>query len=136
MDKFDRQIIALLSTDARQSNSDIARAVGLSRTAVSKRVNKLEESGEILGYRAILPAKERVAAYFHIAHSALSCESLVPVLRTIPEIKHCHSTLGEIDMTAYVEAADLATLEALRCQLLSMDKIDSVKTSTIIKALL
>ena len=137
MDKFDQQIIALLCEDARQSNTEIARLVGLSRTAVTKRLQKLESSGHILGYKAVLASPQHsVAAYFHISHSALSCESLMPQLRVFSEIKHCHSTLGEIDMTAYVEAVDLAALETLRCCLLSIKQIDKVQTNTIIKPLL
>lgn len=137
MDKFDQQIITLLSEDARQSNTNIARLVGLSRTAVTKRLQKLEINGHILGYRAVLASPQHsVAAYFHISHSALSCESLIPQLSAFPEIKHCHSTLGEIDMTAYVEAADLVALETLRCRLLSITEIYKVQTNTIIKPLL
>lgn len=52
MDKFDRQILALLRSDARTSVSHIAREVNLSRSAVSERIRQLETSGVIRGYHA------------------------------------------------------------------------------------
>lgn len=45
MDKFDRQILALLRSDARTSVSHIAREVNLSRSAVSERIRHLERAG-------------------------------------------------------------------------------------------
>lgn len=54
IDKTDREIIKLLQTDGRMSYSDIANAVGLSRTAVTARISALENSGVIKGYRAVV----------------------------------------------------------------------------------
>ena len=49
-DSTDERILALLREDARMSMSDLGRALGMSRTAVKKRVRRLEEEGVIRGY--------------------------------------------------------------------------------------
>lgn len=54
MDAIDSKIVAILSANGRASFSAIGRNVGLSTNAVAARVRKLETSGVIIGYRAVL----------------------------------------------------------------------------------
>ena len=70
MDKFDQEIIAQLRINARASISSIAESVNLSRSAVSERIKKLEQTGIIRGYQVLLSEsqKEGVSVYFEIQH--------------------------------------------------------------------
>jgi Lrp/AsnC family leucine-responsive transcriptional regulator len=52
----DRRILALLQADGRRSFADIGREVGLSTPAVKRRVDRLEASGVIRGYAAVIDA--------------------------------------------------------------------------------
>lgn len=54
IDEKDNQIINLLLEDSRMSYSDIGDRIGLSRTAVKKRISELEKSGLIKGYTVVL----------------------------------------------------------------------------------
>lgn len=56
LDDFDNKIIQALTSNARLSVSDLSRHVTLSRNAVTPRMNKLEKSGVIEGYKVILEA--------------------------------------------------------------------------------
>src|ERR687890_2552115 len=62
LDDLDRRVLAHLAADGRASMAELGRAVGLSRTAVLARVQRLERAGVIRGYRAdvVLPG-ERAA---------------------------------------------------------------------------
>lgn len=60
----DEAILNLLSTNARMSFSDIGRVIGVSRTAVKKRVDALERSGKIKGYRTIISTDESLEKTF------------------------------------------------------------------------
>ena len=66
LDDFDNKIIQALTSNARLSVSDLSRHVNLSRNAVTHRMNKLEKSGVIKGYKVILgdglPVNEIVVA--------------------------------------------------------------------------
>ena len=58
LDAIDREILAILQTDGRLSGADIGRKVNLSQPAVSARMQRLERSGVITGYRALVdPAR-------------------------------------------------------------------------------
>ena len=56
LDDFDNKIIQALTSNARLSVSDLSRHVTLARNAVTPRMNKLEKSGVIEGYKVILEA--------------------------------------------------------------------------------
>ncbi|GAA1577534.1 Lrp/AsnC family transcriptional regulator [Kribbella karoonensis] len=58
LDSIDWDILAILQTDGRLSGAGIGRKVGLSQPAVSVRIQRLERSGVIAGYRAVVdPAR-------------------------------------------------------------------------------
>jgi Lrp/AsnC family leucine-responsive transcriptional regulator len=57
IDRYDRQILELLQQDGRINNQDLADRIGLSPSPCLRRVRALEESGMIVGYRAVLDAK-------------------------------------------------------------------------------
>lgn len=54
MDTINLGIMRCLQSNARRSNVSIAREVGISAPAVAERIRKLEDSGEILGYKTIV----------------------------------------------------------------------------------
>ncbi|HOI51874.1 MAG TPA: winged helix-turn-helix transcriptional regulator, partial [Azonexus sp.] len=58
MDRYDKEILAVLQRDGRISNQDLADRIGLSPSPCLRRVRALEEAGIIAGYRAQLDAKK------------------------------------------------------------------------------
>src|SRR4051794_36409723 len=56
LDDLDRKILALLVLDGRRPLADIGREVGLSTPAVKRRVDRLERTGVIRGYSAVVDA--------------------------------------------------------------------------------
>ncbi|MFE4195574.1 Lrp/AsnC family transcriptional regulator [Paenarthrobacter sp. NPDC056912] len=57
MDPIDERIVGILQSEARITFSDLGRRIGLSTNAASARVRRLETSGVIVGYRAILSSE-------------------------------------------------------------------------------
>ena len=53
-DAIDRELLALLSSNARMSTSEIARRLDVARSTVNERIVRMEQSGVIAGYRAIV----------------------------------------------------------------------------------
>jgi DNA-binding Lrp family transcriptional regulator len=137
MDKFDQQILTLLSENARQSNAEIARKIGLSRTAVTSRIQKLEAQGDIRGYRAELAVHNSLAsAYFHIQHSHGSCDDLIDEISAITPVRQCHSISGDIDMIVFAQAESMQSLERVRCRLAGLPRITSITTKAVLKELI
>ncbi|MBF9002353.1 Lrp/AsnC family transcriptional regulator [Vibrio nitrifigilis] len=134
MDKFDQNILACLTNDARQTNAEIARKVGLSRSAVSERIRKMEEQKLILGYRADLKAQEnKIAAYFQLSFSQSCCDEVEVIIRPYKEIKSCHSTSGEVDMIIFAEAEGITELNNLRNRLEQLPNLTRIITHTVLE---
>lgn len=134
MDKFDRQIIALLRQDARTSVSHIAREVNLSRSAVSERIRHLETSGVIRGYHAqvAVPGEGGVKAFLELFYQNGRCQDYVERMRAYPEIRQCCGISGETDMLVQVEAASMARLAEIRGEIERFPGIQRVKTHMVV----
>ena len=137
MDKFDRQILDILKTNARCSVSDIARDVSLSRSAVNARIKKLESDKVITGYCAQVTEPNQtknVCAYillkFDMSSSDHSCESYAQRIQSIDGVQWCHSISGETDMMLYVEVESMERLNQVRDQLQSYPDLRHLMTHT------
>ncbi|MBR9882497.1 MAG: Lrp/AsnC family transcriptional regulator [Oceanospirillales bacterium] len=135
MDKFDQQILALLRNDARAPVTQIARAVNLSRTAVSERIRHLEQQGIIQGYHARIAAPQTptVKAFLELFYNESRCENYVEQIRAFPEVKRCCGISGETDMLIYIEAASMERLIEIRAAIEDFHKMIRVKTHIIMK---
>jgi len=134
MDKFDQKILSCLSQDARQSNAEIARQVGLSRSAVSERIHKLENQQQIIGYRVELqPPQNRVAAYFQLTFNQGCCDEIAEIVRIYPQVRRCHSTTGDVDMMIFAEADSMLELNELRNKLELLPRLIRIVTHTVLE---
>ena len=134
LDSFDQKILALLVGDARLSVSDIARQVNLSRSAVTDRIKRLEESRTITGYHAKLnqSVDTLVTAYFSITFSPLCCDLISGLMKDIPEIKMAHSISGDVDLIVFVEAANMTRLNEIRSLMDAWPNVQRIMTHTVL----
>ena len=101
LDRFDREILAVLQQDGRISNQDLADRIGLSPSPCLRRVRTLEESGLITGYRAMLDAKKlglSLMALIGISmdqHTPERFANLESSIAEIPEILECLLITGQ-----------------------------------------
>ena len=103
--------------NARRSVSSIAEQVNLSRTAVSDRIKRMEDSGAILGYQVVTPAipeaTSSLKAFLEIKHGGYQCAHLPQLLLEQPEVKHCYGTSGEVDLLVYLEFSSTEQLQRI-----------------------
>ena len=71
LDRYDRQILDILQVDGRINNQELAERIGLSPSPCLRRVRALEESGLILGYRALLDAKKLGLSLMALVHISM-----------------------------------------------------------------
>lgn len=113
LDRLDQKILRELTADGRISNVALAERVGLSPSACLRRVQELERSGAIKGYRAVLdPVKTGGAFIAYLAvglsvHSKDSQEAFERSMALVPEVKECHNVAGAFEYLLRVEAEDL-----------------------------
>jgi Lrp/AsnC family transcriptional regulator, leucine-responsive regulatory protein len=117
IDAVDQQLIDLLRANGRASYAELARQVGLSSPAVTERVAKLEASGVITGYRAIVdPASVGldVAALISVIESdAVDDVGVEEAMRAMPEIEDCWRVAGAEGYVLKVRVRDIPALEAI-----------------------
>jgi DNA-binding Lrp family transcriptional regulator len=135
VDKFDRQIIALLRADARMPVTRIAEQVALSRSAVTERIRQLEERGVIQGYhaRVVDPDGNAIKVFLELFYHESRCEQYVERLRAFPEIRRCCGISGETDMLVYLEAPSMARLGEIRGQIEQYPGMKRVKTHMVVQ---
>lgn len=114
LDARDLQILSILQTDARSSNAEIGRALGIAPSAVLERVRKLERRGVIAGYSARLAPAELgqnlLAFVFVQADERPGGFRLGDSLGAIPEVQEVHHVAGE---DCYLVKVRCASPEAL-----------------------
>ena len=122
MDRYDRKVIDQLQLDSSQSNAQLASAVGLSASQISRRRARLETSGLITGYTARLDAHALgfgMDVFIRItltAHSADTATQFNQFLRSLPELRSAWALTGDADYLLHAKVRDLDALSALVSQ--------------------
>ena len=103
LDEVDVAIVRLLQADGRTSNAEIARRVGLSAPATHARVKRLEDSGVIRGYTAVLDRETAgfdMVCFINVSlqlHQFEAVERFKELVQEMPEVLECHHITGEFD---------------------------------------
>jgi Lrp/AsnC family transcriptional regulator, leucine-responsive regulatory protein len=142
MDDIDRAILAALEKDGRLSNNDLADRVGLSPSPCLRRVRRLEETGVIRGYQALVdPAAIgrglRVFAGVRlIRHAREDVVAFERAVIQLPEVVHTHHVTGNYDYLLQVEVADLPAYEDFHAnRLASLPGVAAVTSYVTMKTL-
>jgi len=114
-DELDRKIITTLMANSRTSFAEIGAAIGLSATAVKRRVDRLRESGVITGFTATVEPSAlgwRTEAYVEVyCEGAAPPRQLAEVVRNHPEITAAMTVTGAADALLHVRATDVEHFE-------------------------
>lgn len=117
LDERDLEIVAALQEDARATFADVGRRVGLSPSSVHDRVRKLEQSGVIRAYRAVVDAEALgLSVTALIAVSPLDPrqpDDLPERVEGFPEVVDCFSVAGEANYILKVRTRTTERLEDL-----------------------
>ena len=115
LDRFDTAILTVLAEDGRISITDLARRIGLSKSPTQARLRRLEESGVILGYRALLDPIRLGLDHVAFVEVRLSDtrEAALKAFNTavskVPEIEQAHMIAGNFDYLLKVRTRDMTS---------------------------
>ena len=138
LDDTDRRLIALLQDNARLSTVQLAKTVGLSRSAVQERIARLESTGVIAQYTVRLGSQgDPLRAWLLLRYAdGFTCDDVMPSLAALSAVQACHSVAGEIDLLVLVEAGSPAMLADLRETVVALKGVDDVTTLPVLRTLL
>ncbi|MCX4166134.1 MULTISPECIES: Lrp/AsnC family transcriptional regulator [Paraburkholderia] len=153
IDAIDRRILAILQENGRLSNQDIAERINLSPSPCLRRIRRLEESGVIRGYVALLDPQRlglALLAYVDVRlekrggpavsvrsdgstsrrPGATHAELFRAAVQAWPEVVACHAMTGDMDYMLRVHVEDMAHFSRfMQDQLLHHPSVIDVKTS-------
>ncbi|WP_435137046.1 Lrp/AsnC family transcriptional regulator [Actinacidiphila sp. bgisy144] len=114
LDRTDLRILEALQHDGRASYAELARSVAMSASAVTERVRRLEESGVIRGYSAVVDPERLglgILAFVRLRYPTGNYKPFHDVLATTPEITEAHHVTGEDCFVLKVLARSMRHLE-------------------------
>jgi Lrp/AsnC family leucine-responsive transcriptional regulator len=144
LDTIDRRILQALQADGRATYDELAQAVGLSASATLRRVKRLEESGVVAGYVALVdPARVGLplTAYISVRLAKTGAtrnpvDDFAAAVQTWPEVVECAALTGEMDYLLRVLVRDMAHhARFIMEQLLRHPSVMDCKTSFQLKRL-
>ncbi|MGV1917348.1 Lrp/AsnC family transcriptional regulator [uncultured Agrobacterium sp.] len=131
----DRALLSLLGSNARMPVAELARKLGLSRTTVQARLERLEAEGVIAGYglrlsENYLSGLVRAHVLITIAPKALAAVTMS--LSAIKEVTTLHSVSGSFDLIAVLAAPSIAELDGLIDKIGALDGVERTLSSIIL----
>ena len=131
----DRALLAILSENAREQTATIARKLGLSRTTVQAKIDRLERDGVIAGYGVKLSdayESGMVKAHVLITIAPKTLARITTELHAISAVRTLHSVSGSFDLIAVVEATSIAELDHLIDRIGAIDGVERTLSSIIL----
>ena len=135
IDESDEILLALLRENARASTSILARRLGLPRTTVQSRIERLEQRGFIAGYTLKTSneyEKGHIRAHVLVTVLPKLVARVETALRQIPAVRTLHSVSGAFDMIAIVVAASVQELEKQIDRIGAIEGVERTMSSIIL----
>jgi len=138
IDAVDEHILRVLKQDGRLSNVQLAQRVNLSPSACLRRVQELERSGVIRGYRAVIdPSRigRGFTAYVMVglsSHTKVAQEDFERAMALAPQVVECHNIAGAFEYLLRVESANLDDYKRFHTEILGTKPHVSAITSYIV----
>ncbi|APO66290.1 leucine-responsive transcriptional regulator protein Lrp 1 [Rhizobium gallicum] len=141
-DETDRRILKELTADARITNNELAERVGLSASACLRRLRRLEETGVIKGYTALIDPTAEGFTMTAIASVRLSrqhedeIQMFETAVRSWDEVLECHLVTGSRDYVLKVMSAGLDQYERfIKEKIARLKCVDTIETSFVMNTI-
>ena len=135
LDATDRALLALLRENARAPVAQLARALGLSRTTVQSRIERLERQRVVVGYTVVVPDAAEAAlvrAHIFITVAPRQSAAIEQALRRIPEVRVLQSVSGPFDLIAVVAAQSIGELDALIDRIGGLEGVERTTSAIVL----
>ena len=137
IDSKDQAIVSLLQKDGRMSVQNMSQALGLTRATVSKRIEKLESSGVITGYAAVVRKdffNKKVRGWVMIVTVPNLEEQGIIAMKLIPEVTKIYTTNGRWDLAIELRAADLESFDGALSKIRKVRGVETTETNLLLSS--
>jgi len=138
IDTIDGQIVRLLQQNARRTYGSIGQEVGLSAPAVKRRVDRLEATGVIRGYTALVDHAylgQAVEAFAELRFAGSTrVDDIEDIAHDVPEVHAIFTVAGDPDALAWIRVSDVQDLKRVIDRLRSSGKVTGTKTLMVLSS--
>ena len=139
LDQTDVKILDILQKDSNITNAQLAQEIGLSPAPTLERVKKLENSGVIKSYHAVVsPASIGlgVSTFVMVSLKGHNKENIVrftKAIAEIPEVVECHHVTGQADFILRIVSTDIPSYQNLMLdKVTNIDVVDNMQSMVIL----
>jgi Lrp/AsnC family leucine-responsive transcriptional regulator len=136
VDELDIRILDLLCQDSRRTLGALGERVGLSVSAVQRRIARLEEAGVIRGYTALIDHSKLgrpLEAFVELRFSGSTrVDAIAGIGDDIPEVQDVFTIAGDPDALAWIRVQDVADLKRVVDRLRSSGPVTGTKTLMVL----
>ena len=139
LDKIDRRILDILQSNAKITNAQLSKEIGLSPAPTLERVKKLENSGIIKSYHAKLDTDKigmGVSTFVYATlkgHNKHNIDIFLEAINKIEEVIECHHVTGSGDFVLKVIAKDISSYQQLMLEKVSdISVVDNLQSMVIL----
>ena len=134
-DELDRRLIAHLRADGRAPVSNLATTLGVSRATVQSRLDRLLESGALLGFTVRVREDHQddaIRAVMMIEVVGKSTSQVIRRLRGLPQLSRLHTTNGKWDLVAEIRTDSLQAFDQVLREVRMIDGVSNSETSLLL----
>ena len=135
LDDIDKRLVSVLRHNGRASVSDLATTLGLARATVRARLDRLQASGDVVGFTVVLKddvARDAVRALMMIGIEGRGTDRVIRQLASLPEVRALHSTNGRWDVIAELGTDTLEALDGVLSRIRKFDGVSQSETSLLL----
>ncbi|MCR9157809.1 MAG: Lrp/AsnC family transcriptional regulator [Rhodobacteraceae bacterium] len=135
MDSTDTRLISVLRHNGRASVSDLASTLSLSRATVRARLDRLQASGDVVGFTVVLKedvARDPVRALMMIGIEGRGTDRVIRQLGSLQQVRALHSTNGRWDVIAELGTETLEALDDVLSRIRKFDGVSQSETSLLL----
>ena len=138
LDRTDRDIVELLTDNARRTMGDIAERVALSTSAVKRRIDRLEQAGVIIGYTVVLDHAKMgrpIQAFTEVRFAGTAnIDEIRATAAQTSEVEAVFTTAGDPDALVWLRVADVQRLGRVIEELRHSGRVTGTKTLIVLDA--
>ena len=138
MDSIDLDILTILQHDARTSNAEIARRLGMAPSAILERIRKLQKQDVIQGYEAQIDPRAAgcaLLAFVSVGVAEFGEMTSGDLLAAIPEVMEVHHVAGDDCWLVKLRTKDTATLGRLLNETIgAIPNVTSTRTTIVLES--
>jgi DNA-binding Lrp family transcriptional regulator len=139
LDELDQGLLSALRADGREPVATLARRLGVTRATVNSRLDRLVQSGTVLGFTVRVREEHdprSVRAISLIEVEGRTTDDVIKKLRGFPEIHSLHTTNGGWDLVAEIRTVSLGNFDRVLGQIRAVDGVVNSETSLLLSSVL